>query len=70
MKQAKEIHIVIRNGLVESVYSDEPVEVYVYDLDSTDYEYQDVMEKEVEQLDNKYTDIGCTYIEGQDLEEE
>ncbi len=66
-KQAKEVHIVIRNGLVESVYSDENVNVYVYDLDSTDWEYQEAMEKEVKRLDDKYIDQGCTYTDGQDL---
>lgn len=66
-KQAIEIHVVIRNGLVESVYSAENVNVCVYDLDSTDYDYQEAMEKEVERLENKYVNQGSTYIDGQDL---
>ena len=66
-KQAKEVHIVIRNGLVESVYSDENVDVYVYDLNIGNWEYQKAMENKVKRLDDKYINQGCTYTNEQDL---
>lgn len=66
-KREIEVHVVIRNGLIESVYSEDSVNVCVYDLDSTDYDYQEAMEKEVKRLDDEYVDQGCTYIDGQDL---
>lgn len=60
---SKEVHIVIENGLVQSVYADEDINVIVYDLDGTDYDYQDVVREEIDKLEKKYESQGCDYFD-------
>lgn len=47
----KTIHIVIKDGLVQEVYTDDTdVEVFVYDLDTDDNAEYDMLYEEVDQL--------------------
>ena len=47
----KRIHIVVQDGLVQEVYAEGvEVEVLIHDLDETDCDIKDSIEKFVEQL--------------------
>ena len=47
----KTVHIVVKDGLVQEVYAENvDVEIVIHDLDETDYDVRDDIEKFVAQL--------------------
>ena len=66
----KEVYIVIENGLVQKVYADNDVSVTVIDLDSTEDDYVNMAQEEIDILEKKYDNQGCDYFDPEALEEE
>jgi hypothetical protein len=51
------VHIVIRNGVVEEAYAECDVDIIVYDLDCPDGDQKEGMERRVEKLPKFFNEV-------------
>jgi hypothetical protein len=51
------VHIVVRNGIVEEAYAECDVDIIVYDLDCPDGDMKEELERRVEKLPRFYNEV-------------
>lgn len=51
------VHIVIRNGIIEEAYAECDVDIIVYDLDCPDGDMKEELERRVEDLPKFYNEV-------------
>jgi hypothetical protein len=51
------VHIVIRNGIVEEAYAECDVDIIVYDLDCPDGDMKEELERRVEELPKFFNEV-------------
>ncbi len=51
------VHIVIRNGVVEEAYAECDVDIIVYDLDCPDGDMKEELERRVEELPKVFNEV-------------
>ena len=51
------VHIVIRNGIIEEAYAECDVDIIVYDLDCPDGDMKEELERRVEELPKVFKEV-------------
>jgi hypothetical protein len=51
------VHIVIRNGVIEEAYAECDVDIIVYDLDCPDGDMKEELERRVEELPKFFNEV-------------
>lgn len=51
------VHIVIRNGIIEEAYAECDVDIIVYDLDCPDGDMKEELERRVEELPKFFNEV-------------